>query len=133
MSKIIPFFTAQSINTVSDYNRFYHTKRYIASKTVPTDTTFKLSPTTKAAIKKMAVTLGFSNIDKFLKLKHQWDLLQRDIPVSYFDYIGIRADVLEYTLELDNEDYCQTLALPRYPKSAVPVRDGHGIGVSSLG
>ncbi|RKX73111.1 MAG: hypothetical protein DRP87_19465 [Spirochaetes bacterium] len=102
------FFTAQKINEIGEYERFFHTKRYIES----------INPVKKSRFKMMA-TLGYSNMKKFITLKKEWDQLRRNIPLSYFDYIGLNREVLEFTLELDWEEYEQALQIPRYPHSAI--------------
>lgn len=115
----LPFFSARKINTIEEYERFFHTKRYIQSINPVKKSVFKMRPSEKSIIKDMVSTLGYSNMNKFITLKNEWDQLKRTVPLSYFDYIGINREVLEFTLELDREEYEQALQIPRYPHSAI--------------
>jgi hypothetical protein len=115
----ISFFSAHHINSLDDYERFYHTKRYLGNLNPVKESNFKLSPTDTNTIKNMMNALGYSNINKFRTIKNEWDSLRRPIPLKYFDYIGADRNVLEFTLELDNEEYEQAIELPRYPRYAI--------------
>lgn len=115
----IPYFSARKINTIEEYERFFHAKRYIRSINPVKQTNFKITLHERTIIQEMMPVLGFSTMNKFITLKNEWDLFQRDIPLSYLDYIGVKRDVLTFTLELDREEYEQVLTIPRYPQYAI--------------
>lgn len=119
MSRIISEFSVRDINSIENYERFFHTKNYLRSKTIPTDGDFKLSRAVMTESKDMMTALGFSNLEKFIRLKGDWDSLRRKIPLAYLDYIGADRKTLAFTLECDYEEYRATLEIPRYPKTAV--------------
>ena len=62
--------------------------------------------------------MGYKNPQKFLQHKKEWDAFEREIPREYLRYIGIERRVLEFTAELDYDDYKRALELPRYPQKA---------------
>lgn len=119
MSHIITFFSATKSNSIGGYTRFKHTKAYIRQKTFFSGNRFKLMPKEKQKLQRMMQALGFSKVDKFIMVKQEWDHLVRRVPLPYFDYIAVDRNILDYTLQLDLDEYHEILQKPRYPKYAI--------------
>jgi len=92
---------------------------YIRQKTILSDSDFKFMPKEKRQLQAMMSALGFSKMDTFIDVKNEWDDLQRRIPLQYFDYINIDREILDYTLQLDLDEYHEILERPRFPKYAI--------------
>ena len=117
--KEVPFLSARTINNIDEYDRFHHTKAYLRSLTVPTDTKFQLDTETKSSVEELQAACGYGKLDKFLLHKADWDLLRRKIPLGYLEAIGLRRDVLDFAVELDQEEFERVIQLPLYPRTAV--------------
>ena len=111
----ITFFSVRNINKLDEYTRFFHTRQYIHQKSAH----FPDEKTTVSAMKKMMEFCGYSKFNKFKMQRKEWDMLIRNIPLSYFEYVGIDREILLFTLELDYQEYEQVLDIPLYPRFAV--------------
>ena len=89
--------------------------RYIDQKSAQ----FLDDRTAVSSLKEMMKFCGYSKFNKFKNHRKEWDELHRDVPLSYFTYIGIKKAVLLFTLELDYEEYKKVLDIPLYPQFAV--------------
>ncbi|HKK49821.1 MAG TPA: hypothetical protein VJ932_12045 [Alkalispirochaeta sp.] len=102
-------------NHTPGYERFYYTKRYVASKSA--------AFTGKEARLMIGRALGY-NVEKpnfSQRLDHQrrrYDAMDKRIPRTYLETIGVRWDEFETCLEADQELYEREAAKPRYPQYA---------------
>lgn len=46
----------------------------------------------------------------------EWNSLERKVPLAYLDAIGVDRDTLDFTLELDREEFKRVSQGPFYPK-----------------
>jgi hypothetical protein len=118
MPKEIPFLSPRQLNTIEDYERFYHTKAYLRSLTIPARPLFKGATDTTSRLAAAMNACGYRNLQRFLHHKQDWDHLKRRIPLTYWDCIGVERSVVELTLEADREDYEAALRLPLHPTHA---------------
>ena len=103
--------TASSVHQLeklSDYERFFHTKSYIKSKS----DAFKNE-------KELMRKCGYASLNKFRIHRKAWDNLERRIPRKYLQEIGAGFETLAFTVELDGEEYEKALGLPFSPSKAV--------------
>ena len=113
MSKIIPYFSAKKINKIDDYERYFHSKAYLMNKSGKL-TYFKNEVD---EIKELAKKSGYTKFNKFVKHRKEWYKMERKIPIKYLDSIGVKLDVLKFTIELDQKEFKEVLKLnfkPRY-------------------
>jgi hypothetical protein len=96
------------LEKLSDYKRFFHTKAYIQSKS----NTFENS-------RELMQKCGYASLRKFKFRRKLWDNLERPIPRKYLEAIGVRIETLQFTVELDDEEYERALELPFSPKKAL--------------
>ncbi|MBN2659557.1 MAG: hypothetical protein EH225_08615 [Calditrichaeota bacterium] len=110
---LIESFQPARINSVDDYRRFRHTLNLIKrqSSAIPASD--------KEAENRLMKTLGYAKPDKFRNHRREWDRLERRIPLKYFNKIGIDRKVLQFTLELDAEEFEQACSVQTYPETAV--------------
>jgi len=103
--------TAPSIHQLeklSDYERFFHTKAYIKSKSNAFEDN-----------KDLMRSCGYSNLRKFRFHRKAWDDLERPVPRKYLRAIGVNIDTLKFTIELDTEEYDKALQFPLSPAKAL--------------
>ena len=115
MSKEIPQFSARNMNKIDDYERFYNTKAYLKKKSG--NLTFFKDETDE--IMELANKSGYTKFNKFVEHRKEWHKMKRKIPLKYLEAIGVKVDVLELTIELDQKEYEDILKIPRFPKFAV--------------
>ena len=117
MSQIIPVYAAREINETTQYVRFFHTRAYVEQKS-------RLIPHSVALhherIHALMAACGYRKRrpEKFNMHRRQWDQLDRPIPRSYLSFIGADIDVMQFTAELDAEEYDYVLDMPLYPRFA---------------
>ena len=114
MSKEIPQFSARNMNKIDDYERFYNTKAYLKKKSG--ELTFFKDETDK--IMKLAKKSGYTKFNKFVEHRKEWHKMKRKIPLKYLMAIGVKLNVLDFTIELDKKEYEAVLKLPRFPEFA---------------
>lgn len=96
------------LEKLSDYQRFFHTKSYIQSKSrAYKDET------------KLAEVCGYRNLTRFRFHRMEWDNLERPVPTKYLAEIEVDLNTLRFTVELDGEEYEKALDLPFFPKQAI--------------
>ncbi|WP_040476954.1 hypothetical protein [Halanaerobium saccharolyticum] len=115
MAKNNPFLPAKTINKTEDYQPFYNSKAYLKQK-VGSLTYFKDQI---PELRKIAEKVGYQDFNQFIKHRKLWHNFDRKIPISYLTAIGVELEVLEFTIELDQNDYQKALKVPRYPKSYI--------------
>lgn len=117
MAQIIPRFLAPAVNETNHYTRFFHTKAYLAQKSrfVPYSIAFH-----EDRVLRVMESCGyrFRRPEKFSAHRRQWDRLDRPIPRAYLQAIGASVEVMEFTAELDAEEYEEALHRPLYPRYA---------------
>lgn len=113
MDKILNIFSSEKINSIDDYNMFMHTKAYLNKKTGSINHYFKDEID---KIRKIAEVSGYKDFNQFIKHRKKWHELERKIPLSYLEKIGVKIKVLKFTVELDIENYLNTIKIPRYPE-----------------
>lgn len=115
MDKKIPFLSARIINKTEDYQPFYHSKAYL-NKKVGSLTYFKDQI---PQLKKIAEQVGYKDFNQFIKHRKLWHNFKKKIPISYLEAIGIKLEVLKFTVELDQKEYQKALEIPLYPESYI--------------
>ena len=93
MGKVIPQFSIRNINKIDDYERFYHSKAYLKKKS------------------------GYTKFNKFVEHRKEWHEMKRKIPIKYLEAIGVKLNVLKFTIELDQKEFKEVLKIdfkPRY-------------------
>jgi len=113
MGKVIPHFSIKNINKIDDYERFYHSKAYLKKKSGKL-TFFKDEVD---EIKKLAKDSGYTKFNKFVEHRKEWHEMKRKIPIKYLEAIGVKLDVLKFTIELDQKEFKEVLKIdfkPRY-------------------
>lgn len=93
------------LERLSDYQRFFHTKTYIKSKSL-----------FYADEKKLMDVCHYRDRSKFYFDQKQWDDLEKPVPTRYLREIGVDFKTLQFTVELDCEEYKKALDLPFFPK-----------------
>ena len=111
----IELFSAKEINTVEDYECFYHTKSYIQQKSDLIKDDYK----NNEAIENLMLQMGYKNWIKFREHRIEWDNLIRNIPLKYLKELDVDVDIIKLTIELDQQEYQDALQIPLYPKCAV--------------
>lgn len=114
MSKEIPWLSARDINKIEDYDRFHNTKAYLKKKSGKL--VYFKDQTDE--IMELAEKCGYKKFNKFIEHRKEWHRLIRKIPLSYLEQIGAKLDVIEFTVEVDQEEFEKALELPFYPEYA---------------
>lgn len=96
------------VEKLSDYQRFFHTKSFIRCKSE----SFKNE-------KELMRNCGYASLNKFRIHREAWDSLERPIPKKYLQGIGVSLETIEFTVELDAEEYEKAIGLPFSPTRAV--------------
>ncbi|HUZ17835.1 MAG TPA: hypothetical protein VMV68_05575 [Spirochaetia bacterium] len=117
MSQIIPVFAAREINRTTQYVRFYHTRAYLEQKSRCIPYSIALH---HEEILSLMVKCGYRNRrpERFNAHRRQWDQLERPIPRSYLAAIGADVEIMQFTAELDAEEYDSVLEVPLSPRFA---------------
>lgn len=115
MGKTIPYLSSRNINKVEDYIPFYNSKIYLKQKSG----SLKYFENQISQIKKIAEKVGYKDFNQFIKHRKLWHDFQKKIPISYLKAIGVKLEVLEFTVELDQNDYQKALEIPLYSKSYI--------------
>jgi hypothetical protein len=110
-----PFLTNRNINKIENYIPFYHTKAYLKQKAG----SLKYFKNQIPQIKKIAEKVGYKDFNQFIKHRKLWHNFEKKIPLSYLKAIGVKLDILKFTIELDQKAYQKALKIPRYPKSYI--------------
>lgn len=110
--KEIPFLSVNEINSVEDYERFYHVKAYLKQKSGAL-TYFKDEVDD---LKELAGQSGYKKFNKFIEHRKEWHEFTRRIPLSYLEAIDVKLDVLQFTVELDKKDFEKALKLRLHPE-----------------
>ena len=111
----IPFFSVRHINSIEEYKRFFHTGNYIRQKSAQ----FPDRRKSGWVLRNMMDCCGYAKLKKFRLHRKEWDTIERKIPLSYLDYLGVKRSVLDCTLELDCQEYERAKTIPLYPRFAV--------------
>ena len=114
MSKEIPWLSASDINKIEDYDRFHNTKAYLKKKSGKL--VYFKDQTDE--IMELAEKCGYKKFNKFVEHRKEWHGLIRKIPLSYLEQIGAKLDVIDFTVEVDQEEFKKALELPFYPEYA---------------
>lgn len=117
MAQIIPRFLAPVVNESNQYTRFFHTKAYLAQKSRQVPYSIALH---EDRVLRVMASCGylFRRPEKFSAHRRQWDRLDRPIPRAYLDAIGVDVKVMQFTAQLDAEEYEEVLQHPLYPRYA---------------
>ena len=108
--KKVPFLSSKN-NKVEGYHKFFHTKTYLKQKAAnyPMIKWKEWAP-------KLAEQVGYRKIQKFLNHMEEWNRVERKVPLAYLKAIGVDMDTLDFTLELDREDFKRVSEGPFYPR-----------------
>jgi hypothetical protein len=102
------FLASSKFNSPGDYIRFRNTRSYVLQK----HTLYfagLVGKSRKEKLKHLYKQCGYSDYAKFVRRLGQWVSLSVPIPRKYFDEIGIDYHVLDFVVELDNEEYANAL------------------------
>lgn len=69
--------------------------------------------------KELMEASGYTNPGKFQFHQAGWHGLCRNIPMKYLEAIDVDLEVLQYVVELDNENFQKAIKLPRFPTSYI--------------
>lgn len=108
---IINCFSVRDINTCADYERFRNTRAYI---NIQYEEFIRKRPHEEVHRELMTVS-GYAKYTKFLDHLKKWNQLQMKVPVRYLEHIGCKRNVIEFTAELDLQEYEKALEVARYP------------------
>lgn len=108
MSTEMPSITSRKINAVGDYIPFFHTLAYLRQRAA-----LFLSPASDPVLMSAC---GYAKSAKFARHRAAWDVLRRDVPLSYLRAIGADLAVLSFTAEIDLEEFHAALSLPSIPR-----------------
>ncbi|MDH5657149.1 MAG: hypothetical protein OEZ34_14655 [Spirochaetia bacterium] len=107
----IPFVTQENhIEGDELYEKFYHTVSYISKKSLEFDRN-----STETDFQNLMELCGYNKKQKFQIHRKQWNLLERKVPRKYLEGIGIQMRTLDFTLELDKNEYKRMLEIPYNP------------------
>lgn len=103
-------------NPPTQYERFYHAKRYVKSKSE--------QHTSKEARFRIGRALGYNLekpnfLEKLGRRRRVYDALDTTIPLAYFQAIGVDMNELDTCVEADQELFEREKRKPRYPRQAV--------------
>ncbi len=104
----IPFFSANGINTIGEYERFRHTKAYVKQKSA-------------ACLDRHDVMrkAGYVHFEKFTQHRKEFDNLNRNIPLKYLDAVAADRDTIGFCSELDMQEFLYTKdTIDLYPEYA---------------
>jgi len=73
----------------------------------------------KGWVTELAEQIGYRKIQKFKKHMEEWNRMERKIPLKYLEIIGVERKTLDYTLELDWEEFEKAKMGPFFPKKAI--------------
>ncbi len=96
--KTLQFLSALEINRIEGYERFRNTKAYIARKSKKIKTTHELCR-----------RAGYSNYNKFVRRRKDFDEMRTDIPLDYLNAIDVDLSTLELCAELDGKEFLQVV------------------------
>ncbi len=111
--KRIPFFSGE-VNKIENYEKFYFTKTFIKKKQEEYS-----QNKAKGWVTALAEQLGYRKIQKFKKHMEEWNRMERKIPLKYLEIIGVERKTLDFTLELDWEEFEKAKKGPFIPKKAM--------------
>ncbi len=112
--KMSLFLQQNDINSVKDYERFRNLKAYLEQK-AETLTFFKDQ---KEEIWNLAEKVGYNDFNKFLRHREEWHDLKRRIPMAYLKEIEVDWNIIDFVVDLDQNEFRQVLEIPRSPSSA---------------
>lgn len=102
-------------NEIPHYERFYHAKRYVRSRSD--------LHKSKEKHKRIGEAMGYnvakgSFHNKLERRRGNYDSLNGDVPFAYLDAIGVDMRELETCVEVDRELFDREKNKPRFPKHA---------------
>lgn len=106
--------------SVKDYLHFRHTLQYINQR-MHAYWCHEDGKTHKEKLIALAQILGYAE-HSIPKLKIRIDLwlnLSGEIPIKFFEAIGVQEEVLAFALALDQEEFEYALTIPVFPKNFV--------------
>ena len=115
-NRVFPFFSAMEINTLDDYERFYHTRSYIQNQSSKyRDPSLKQNPVVLDLMEKS----GYRKLHKFRNHRKDWDNARGKAPLGYLNAIGVDLKILESCVEADKWEYDRALHIPLFPRFVV--------------
>lgn len=101
---------------ISDYVPYRNTKAYIAQKSaLIRDPGFKNSFDENETLSELMRLCSFTRPDRFRAERRRWDSLESPVPLKYFSAIGVSLSVLNFTVELDQDEFDRALESLPYP------------------
>lgn len=113
--EVISCFSVMEINSCADYERFRNTRAYINNQY---EDFIRNRPYEEVHLELMAVS-GYAKYFKFLDHLKKWNNLQMKVPNRYLEHIGCKQNVIEFTYELDRQEYEKALEVARYPRIGI--------------
>lgn len=108
-------FSVREINTCADYERFRNTRAYINNQYEE----FIRNRPYEEAHRELMVVSGYAKYAKFLDHLKKWKELGMKVPARYLEHIGCKRNVIEFTAELDLQEYEKALEVARYPRVGI--------------
>lgn len=113
--EVISCFSVREINHSADYERFRNTLAYINNQY---EDFIRNRPFEDVHRELMSVS-GYAKYFKFLDHLKKWNRLMMKVPNRYLEHIGCKQNVIEFTYELDRQEYEKALEVARYPRIGI--------------
>ncbi|MGM0603947.1 MAG: hypothetical protein ACQESS_11625 [Bacillota bacterium] len=105
-------FSARKVNKVSDYELFYYCKAYLKKK----DAAAEICEGEECDFKDLIFECSCRNVHNFMECRKKWLDMKERIPLKFLEAVEVKLDVLDFTLELDQENFENVIKVPRCPK-----------------
>lgn len=115
---ITELFTPKKHNSVAEYEWLRHSRAYIQQKSaaIPDDIQHRAN---REQLLELMHSCGYrKNLHKFREHRREWDTLRRPVPKVYLEALGVDLDILQFALELDQQENDAVQQLEFYPKRA---------------
>jgi hypothetical protein len=109
MTRQTPFFPVKDLSIETDYIPYQNCLAYIKQKS----SAIPYSGVGQAERLELMQRVGMKNYLKFHRRRFEWDKLEGQIPLAYFEGIGVNIKILSYCIELDNDAYTKALSISR--------------------
>ncbi len=113
--EVISCFSVMEINTCDDYQRFRNTRAYIGNLYED----FIRNRPFEEVHRELMLASGYAKYFKFLDHLKKWNSLRMKVPNRYLERIGCKQNVIEFTYELDRQEYEKALEVARYPRIGI--------------
>lgn len=109
----VPWLSART-NECEPFSRFSSTRAYITQRSGVAQGRSETLERTRALMR----ASGYAKLCKFRKHRERWRQLERDVPLTYLDALGVDREVLQFTVAHDADLHSLELQKPRFPRFA---------------